>query len=269
MLEFEMLGINGSMQDEKSGNTSLIVGDGEVHILVDASCHIERAVAVAVDAVVLTHEHIDHLYGLLSLLHQLWLGGRTKELDIICTPIVQEKVEGMLSLFQFRQKPHLFPIYLVQAASHQQGMLSFSAFKTDHTEGSIGLVFSCDGKKLVYTCDTRPILHPAALMENPDVLIHEASGTSQDEEMLVKKGHSSGLDAARLANLVHARHLYLCHLPQGPEQQARVLADARSLRPEAEIPPLCKPIALSSTVLEPLRGKMDEGGKSMGDISFG
>ena len=79
MLEVEFLGINGSIQERDSGNTSLIVKSDLVSIIVDVSANIQEAVKSDIDIVILTHWHIDHVYALPSLLHQLWLKGRKKE----------------------------------------------------------------------------------------------------------------------------------------------------------------------------------------------
>ena len=88
MLNFMFLGTNGSMQGDE-GNTSLLFKGSRGTVLVDASCGLGRAVAADVDAVVLTHEHIDHVYGLPSLIHQLWLSGHLRAGGDggICAPV--------------------------------------------------------------------------------------------------------------------------------------------------------------------------------------
>ena len=47
----------------------------------------------------LTHEHIDHVYALPSLLHHLWLGGRAKALDIYIPEGMEPLVNGLIDLF--------------------------------------------------------------------------------------------------------------------------------------------------------------------------
>ena len=73
MIEFRFLGANGSCQDADSGNTALLLNGTDGAVCVDLSCNIAAAVDADVDAVILTHEHIDHIYALPSLVHQLWL----------------------------------------------------------------------------------------------------------------------------------------------------------------------------------------------------
>ena len=66
----------------------------------------------------------------------------------------------------------------------------------------------------------------------------EASGPSIEEETLVKKGHSSGVDAGMAAREAGAGKLYLCHLPV--EGKYKVLRDAQRAFPQTEIPKLLK-----------------------------
>ena len=105
---------------------------------------------------------------------------------------------------------------------HNAGFL----LSTDHTAASVGLIVEENGKKLVYTSDTRPIPAETRPAERADVLIHEASGSSVNEEILVKKGHSSGKDAAELANAMNAGELFICHLPMDSAAQREVEGDA-------------------------------------------
>ena len=70
MIEFCFLGINGSCQELSGGNTSLLVKGREGCVAVDVSCKLAAMVEAEPDVVVLTHEHIDHVYGLPSFLHQ-------------------------------------------------------------------------------------------------------------------------------------------------------------------------------------------------------
>ena len=103
MLNFMFLGTNGSMQGDE-GNTSLLFKGSRGTVLVDASCGLGRAAAADVDAVILTHEHIDHVYGLPSLIHQLWLSGRRRALDICVPAGMEEFVHRFLEVFSLQEK---------------------------------------------------------------------------------------------------------------------------------------------------------------------
>lgn len=212
MIKFKFLGANGSCQDAQSGNTSVLFYDEGGAFCVDLSCNMAEVVDARVNAVVLTHEHIDHVYALPSLLHQLWLTGREEPLDIYIPDGLQGIANGLIDLFNIRSKKGIFPITIRTDREFTVGKMQVRTFRTDHTATSIGIVVDDGEKKLVYTCDSRPIRNIPDVMCGADVLIHETSGLRENEETLVKKGHSSGADAAELAAALHVRTLYLCHL---------------------------------------------------------
>lgn len=244
MLKFKFLGVNGSVQDPDSGNTSLLVFGKEGSLAVDLSCNLAAAVEAGIDAVILTHEHIDHVYGLASLLHQLWLGGRNKALDIYIPNGMEWLVNGLIDMFGIRQKKNMFEIRICADTVFDIGAMHVTAFSTDHTDTSIGVVIEEGEDKLVYTCDTRPVKDVPFIMNGAQVLIHEASGVMKDEDMLVKKGHSSAADAGKLAQRLMVRKLYLCHLPKGEEAKAEILGEARTKFREAYIPDVLEEIAV-------------------------
>ena len=200
----------------------------------DLSCNLAAVVEAEPDVVVLTHEHIDHVYGLPSFLHQSWLRGRKEPLKIVVPPRMEKIPEGMLELFRLREKKDIFDIAVTEEKTFYIGSLRVETFVTDHTETSIGIIIEEGEKRLVFTSDTRP--NP--VLPKADVLIHEASGISADEVMLVKKGHSSGRDAGIAARKAEAEKLFLCHLPT--EGKNKVLKDAKKIFPETEIPKLLR-----------------------------
>lgn len=249
MLKLIFLGVNGSLQDTDSGNTSLLVTGKEGSLAVDLSCNLAAVVNAGVDAVILTHEHIDHVYGLPSLLHQMWIAGRGKALDIYVPQGLEQLADGLIHLFGLREKKNMFEIRLRMEPVFCVGTMKVTTFPTDHTEMSIGVVIEDgmegSGGKLVYTCDTRPLRDIPSFMEGAQVLIHEASGLSKDEEALLRKGHSSGADAGKMARELGVDKLYLCHLPRGEEAKSQILREAKMVFGESFIPEVLGEIAVS------------------------
>ena len=239
MLNFMFLGTNGSMQGDE-GNTSLLFKGSRGTVLVDASCGLGRAVAADVDAVVLTHEHIDHVYGLPSLIHQLWLSGRRRALDICVPAGMEEFVHRFLEVFSLQEKKNMFDFRIRTGRQFSVGSMEITLLSTEHTETSVGLVVREGEDRVVYTSDTRPIREILPCMAGAQVLIHEASGCEAEEEILWKKGHSNGADAARLAERLGVGRLYLCHLPETQELRKKVLEEASAIFPSACIPPVGK-----------------------------
>lgn len=240
MLKFTFLGTNGSLQEQSAGNTSLMIAGEEGSIAVDLSVNLWALAAADIDGVILTHEHIDHVYGLPSLLHQLWIGGRKKPLVIHLSPGMEELVTGLIDLFAIRKKGGMFDIGLLAEPKFQVGTMSVTLFPTNHTGHSAGLAVEEGGEKLVYTSDTRPIRKIPDVMRGAGVLIHEASGVFKEEETLIRKGHSSGADAGILARELSVRRLYLCHLPAGEEAKREILCEARKVFEKTYIPEILR-----------------------------
>ena len=276
MLKLIFLGVNGSLQDTDSGNTSLLLMGRKGSLAVDLSCNIGTLVNAGVDAVILTHEHIDHVYGLPSLLHQMWIAGRRKALDIYVPKGLEGLADGLIQLFGIREKKNMFEIRMHTEPVFSVGTMKVTTFPTDHTKMSIGVVIeegdviedddvieegdaiedsdaiedamedAMKGRraKLVYTCDTRPLRDIPSFMEGAQVLVHEASGLSKDGETLLRKGHSSGADAGKMARMLGADKLYLCHLPRGEEAKAEILHEAKMVFEESFIPEVLREIAV-------------------------
>lgn len=294
MLKLIFLGVNGSLQDTDSGNTSLLLMGRKGSLAVDLSCNIGTLVNAGVDAVILTHEHIDHVYGLPSLLHQMWIAGRRKALDIYVPKGLEGLADGLIQLFGIREKKNMFAIRMHTEPVFCVGTMKVTTFPTDHTEVSIGVVVeegdviedgdaaeesdaieegdaaeegdvieegdateesdvtedgmedAMEGRrsKLVYTCDTRPLRDIPSFMKGAQVLVHEASGLSKDGETLLRKGHSSGADAGKMARALGADKLYLCHLPRGEEAKAEILHEAKMVFEESFIPEVLREIAV-------------------------
>ena len=288
MLKLIFLGVNGSLQDTDSGNTSLLLMGRKGSLAVDLSCNIGTLVNAGVDAVILTHEYIDHVYGLPSLLHQMWIAGRRKALDIYVPKGLEGLADGLIQLFGIREKKNMFEIRMHTEPVFSVGTMKVTTFPTDHTKMSIGVVVeegdviedgdvieegdviedddvieegdaiedsdaiedamedAMKGRraKLVYTCDTRPLRDIPSFMEGAQVLVHEASGLSKDGETLLRKGHSSGADAGKMARMLGADKLYLCHLPRGEEAKAEILHEAKMVFEESFIPEVLREIAV-------------------------
>lgn len=239
MAEVIFLGNNGSLQERGSGNTSLILSSKDCKILVDVSSNIQEAVDKDIDIVIVTHNHTDHVYGIPSLLHQLWLSGRSRVLTIYAPSKVIPLIDTLINAFNLREKKNFFPLEIKECMDVKVENTEISFFTTDHTDSSVGIIFKDNKGKIIYTSDTRPIVNTNDQWLDCDILIHEASGLYIDEETLIKKGHSSSLDGAKLAAKIKCNLLLLCHLPKG--DKTTILEEAKSVFAHTIIPlPLSK-----------------------------
>ncbi len=83
------------------------------------------------------------------------------------------------------------------------------------------------GRKVVYTGDTRPIERTVEISRDADLLIHDASFTSDLQDWAIQTKHSTAREAAEIAKKANVRMLILTHV------SARYSKDATPLLKEA------------------------------------
>jgi len=84
------------------------------------------------------------------------------------------------------------------------------------------------GRKIVYTGDTRPTERVVEIAKDADVLIHDASFTSDLQEWAMETKHSTAREAAEIAKKANVRQLILTHI------SARYSKDVTPLLKEAK-----------------------------------
>jgi len=93
-----------------------------------------------------------------------------------------------------------------------------------------------DGRRLVYTGDTRPHLAVIQASAAADLLIHEATFGGDELERAIETGHSTAAEAARVALDAGARRLALTHISSRYHRDtSELLAEAKAVFPETII----------------------------------
>jgi len=93
-----------------------------------------------------------------------------------------------------------------------------------------------DGRRLVYTGDTRPHLAVIQASAAADLLIHEATFGGDELERALETGHSTAAEAARVALDAGARRLVLTHISSRYHRDtSELLAEAKAVFPETII----------------------------------
>jgi ribonuclease Z len=92
-----------------------------------------------------------------------------------------------------------------------------------------------EGRKLVYSGDTKPCEALRIAAHEADVLVHEATFTEEDSERARETGHSTARQAAELAAEARARMLALVHLSTR-HAAADCKREARAIFTQAEVP---------------------------------
>ena len=183
---------------------------------------------LGLDAVVLTHEHPDHISGYPLLLEKLWLMGRRDPLPVYGPAATLEKARALFAIFDTLKWTGLpertfHPVEMRPGAPVVRlGGLDVTASPVDHPVPTVGLRFEADGKALVYSCDTALSDAVVTLADGADVLVHEGTGS-------LPGVHSSPEEAAEVAAKAGAKRLVLVHAPVGASDED--LAEARTTFP--------------------------------------
>jgi ribonuclease Z len=239
MLTVTYLGTGAAVPLPGRDNTSLAVDDGTEVTLVDASGSPLRRLAEAGIAperlarVIITHQHLDHSYGLPSLLQSLWLSGRTAPLPVYALDSTWRFLDRLIDAFRPTSWADAFPVGRQLIETGQGPLvasdgLEIDAVLTEHSVPSVGVRFrSAAGSAAVYSSDTAPCAAIRGLARDAHLLIHEATYLGRDEVQAARQGHSTAFGAARLAAEAGARALALVHFSPG------ILGDLPQLETEA------------------------------------
>jgi ribonuclease Z len=88
----------------------------------------------------------------------------------------------------------------------------------------------------VYSGDTRPHLSVIEAARGADLLVHEATFGTDEQERARESGHSTAAEAAKVALDAGVRRLVLTHISARYDRDAsELLAEARGVFPETVI----------------------------------
>jgi ribonuclease BN (tRNA processing enzyme) len=145
-------------------------------MLVDAGDGISKALLAQnvhhdeIDGIVITHLHPDHFSGLASLIIQMKMSRRTKQLDLFCSEDISENLKTYLKISYVDSEKLDFELKINRVQSNFNVVvspgLSFIARKNTHlihyeeefdkerlSSSCISLLFQFDGKNIFYTGD--------------------------------------------------------------------------------------------------------------------
>ena len=87
------------------------------------------------------------------------------------------------------------------------------------------------GLKITYGVDTRPCERVIELASGSDLLIHDGMFSSDASERAREYGHSTVVEAAKIAKRSHSRNLALTHFSAIYADTSQLLAEAKSIFP--------------------------------------
>ncbi len=217
-MDVMLLGTASAPAGSGRDNTYLLIGDEQGATLVDVGGNplgklkAVRVPLAHVRRVVLTHAHVDHVYGLPSLLWGMWMEDRTEPLDLYCPDAVHPWLEAWLRATGIWEWPVAFEIrfhpfdWRQRQRLWQEGDSRLEAFPGRHGVPAAGVAYVRQGQVVVYSSDTAPNEEIKAY-ERIDLLVHEATTARERRE-----NHSGLEQIVRFYDWTRIRRAVMVHL---------------------------------------------------------
>ncbi len=225
-MPFQFFGTSGAIPSPARDNTALAFYSPDEIVLADCSGSPYQKILKAgldpmrVSSLIVTHRHVDHLYGLPSLAHNMGLTGRRATLHVFALRETMPFLRGFMDLFPLEEKMP-YRIALVEIPPKEGHLVlearGFRVLSTPvkHGAPNIGLRVEFDAPSergaVVYSCDTSPCPSLIALARGADILIHEATFLHGDAARASSDGHTTGYQAGEVAAQAGVKRLILCH----------------------------------------------------------
>ena len=154
----------------------------------------------ALDAVILSHLHFDHMSDLLPMIYALQFHPRKEPLRVFA-PDAPADVSRLLNAPCYELNPML---------DCSVGDICFRFFPGRHPVQSFAVRAEAEGRVFVYTGDTNETEGLAAFADSADLLLADAGLSEADWNP--NAPHLSAMRCGTLARDAHARRLLLTHL---------------------------------------------------------
>ena len=204
------LGTGSAMPSPTRLQTSLLVEREGHSLLVDCGSGASHRLAqagmshTAVDAVVLTHTHLDHVADLSTLIKARWLD-ETPTIDIYGPPGTETVVETLLTVDNLTERAKPRVTELDADSTVEIGPHRIDTTETSHSAPCFAYRF--DGR-LTISGDTAPDESVFELADGSDVLVHECSFPDGTET----PGHTTPSELAASLREISVDAVYLTHL---------------------------------------------------------
>jgi ribonuclease Z len=224
MPTLHLLGTGAALADASRTTTMLaFVDEGSVLVVDCGGDVVQRLLAAGIDldrieALILTHEHPDHVGGFPLFMEKIWLAQRRRPISVYGPAATLSQARRTFETFNtsgWEGLPEIRwrEVELTEGAK----VLSDDHWRVTASPGThsvpvigIRVEDARGGGVVAYSADTERSDAITRLARGADILVHEASGDFG--------GHTSVADAAAVAAVAGARRLVLVHLPPDPSR---------------------------------------------------
>jgi cAMP phosphodiesterase len=156
----------------------------------------------AIEAVLITHRHFDHIKDLPMLAHSVW---ESKSLHVYCTQETYDALHrhvfnGVLWPDVEQESEGFYPVkFHVVRAGEWFDVLGYRVYAQEmpHSVPTVGYCVEAGGKRFFYTADTRGSGDPPWAHLRPDVLLIECTMSSEVDEEAARYFHMTPVSLGR------------------------------------------------------------------------
>ncbi len=226
-MRLTILGSSASYADAGRACAGYLVESGGVRVLLDCGNGTVANLSsvtdpTTLDAVFITHGHIDHFADIYALQAALRYApeGPAPPLDLYVPPGLFETMGCVLTERGRQELIEAFRVHaLARDGSVAVGDVTIEATLVDHLQPTFALAVVSDGARLAYTSDTRLGDAVRAFARGADVLLADAT---LPEPYAGRADHMTPREAGELAADAQVATLVLTHLwPSVDREQAR------------------------------------------------
>ena len=216
-----VLGSGTALPDRDRDNTSLVWDAPDGALLIDCGGRAyQQLLRAGVDparlrAVLLTHAHPDHIYGLPALLFHLWLAGYPGTLDIHANAPTLGTARRLVDALDLERNGHMCRVawhtlpadgeHFVEECDTYR--LSVAPVQHSIPCHAVKIEDRTSGQTLVYSSDPPPYAELEQFARGAHTLIHEATTSNPNEG----HGHTTPRQAGEIATRAGVKRLLLIH----------------------------------------------------------
>ncbi len=213
-MELTILGSGSAIPYDNRASSSYILKFGDSSILLDAGFWVvERLEKIKfslnnLEYIFLSHKHPDHFIGLIHILFALRnpVFNRETPLKIFGFKGLREYFEKFKKILGHWIEPG-FEILFFEDKEKTFDKFSYSLFKTEHSEESVGINILINNKKITYTSDTDFFLELGNKINNSEIVIIECASPSENKI----KGHLSYTEIMEITKNLNIKKIILTH----------------------------------------------------------